>query len=382
MRLFHRNRAKVCGPEMLFEELEERIVMDASVDPATGVDDVFGHVTAHQVITSDHADTPANAVAAPRGSGDWNLEYSSDPSVAMEHVLNDHILTDVNGELGVPAPSITVNIVPPVTGIQTVVDLSGTVRINGDPTKEMHMVVTYNPRPDTSAGIASLSFKETTVLGVTIDEPGTGVLSSSWHIDGKVDSLNALLSTMQATLVSGFNGMAEIDVSLTDEDHLVTTNDAPLVDRTVYVPVSRAPFTPQITMPNPEVIPTGVVTPIPIPGDPNVLFVQDTDSHELGVVVRVDHGRLFVPQQPPGTMIPSITYFGTESATGTPLQNGPLVGIRGQLPDLQAALAGLQYQSFPNYRGPDTLTVFATDAGFRPVITGLTATSVTQLLIV
>jgi hypothetical protein len=367
MRFFHRNRAKVCGPEMLFEELEERIVMDASVDPTMGTVDGFGLVPAGQVEMHSHMDAVATP-ATTHEHGDWNLQYSSDPSVSMVQVLDDHVLADVNAELGTPPPSITLGSVPTVTDSQITVDLSSVIRIGGDPTEDLTLTLILNPRPLTSSGIYQVVIND--------------AVPTSLVLTGNVDIINQELSTLQATLISGFNGTAEIDVTLSDPELGTTPGGTQLVTRTVLIPVSRAPFDPVIDAPGPQTVTSGVLTPIPAIGDPNILSVSDTDSHELGVIVRVDHGILLVPLQPPDLMNPSVRFYGTEGPDGSPLPTGPLVGIRGQLPDLWNALAAIEYQSFPGYHGADNLTVYVTDRPFSPVTTGLTARAVTPITVV
>jgi hypothetical protein len=204
----------------LFEELEQRIVLDASVDSSI-------HDSLHS-----SSDSPNN----------WNLAYSSDPSISLDHVLDTADLAAYHGDLASPYPSITLGVVPPTNGA-SVVDLSGVVRINGSPTVDsMFCAITYNPRPGTSNGVNSLSFSETTAQDITITPPeeGDDVLSRTWLFEGRYDSINAILSTMQAQMSSSFSGNAEIDITLTDSDHENDATAAPLVTRTLYISVSSS----------------------------------------------------------------------------------------------------------------------------------------------
>ncbi len=57
MKWFFRARTRVCGPERFFEELESRIVLDASVD-ASGHDHPLGHHDFHGQFTAGARITP------------------------------------------------------------------------------------------------------------------------------------------------------------------------------------------------------------------------------------------------------------------------------------------------------------------------------------
>ncbi len=123
------HREVVCAADHMFEELEERIVLDASVD-ASVHHDASGGAEAHQ---------------------DWNLGYSSDPSATMDHVLNAGDLDGYHGDLGTPFPSVLLGVVPPSNGASAI-DLSGAFRVSGDPTKVLTVDITADPRAFTSSG--------------------------------------------------------------------------------------------------------------------------------------------------------------------------------------------------------------------------------------
>ncbi len=115
MKFAIRNRVRECKPIPLFEELEERIVLDASVDS-----DISGH-----------------ALDASHASQAWNLEYSSDPSVSITPVLNTSELA------GYKATLDTVTWVDPFGGTEThivtdaapqTVNLGGRFVVGPDPT--------------------------------------------------------------------------------------------------------------------------------------------------------------------------------------------------------------------------------------------------------
>ncbi len=101
MSLFS-NRVRECRPATMFEELEERIVLDASIDSTVHDNPLGGSDIAHG----------------------WNLEYSSDPSVSLDHLLDTSDLHAYPGDLGTPTPSITLGVVTPV-GSGSTVHLSG-----------------------------------------------------------------------------------------------------------------------------------------------------------------------------------------------------------------------------------------------------------------
>jgi hypothetical protein len=280
MGLFFGNRVVVRSGEHLFEELEERIVLDASVDATIHDNPHSGSDVVHQ----------------------WNLDYSSDPSVSIDHLLDTGHLAAYPGDLGTPYPSITLGVVPPTNG-DSVVDLSGAVRIVGATTITvagsevpplMHCVVTYNPRPWTSSGIQSLSFSQSTALDVTVTEPsGTGILSRSWQFDAPYDSLNAILATMQAHMTAGFTGNAEIDVTVTDPNHSLDTDSAPLVARTLYIPATAGTDAttagPVITYPD-SITATGGSTAIG--AFLNDVQIDDIKAHVVDVGISVYHGTI------------------------------------------------------------------------------------------
>ncbi len=262
MRFRDHHRARVCGPEIIFEELEQRIVLDASVDSTALGNHAGGPDLFHGLLSGlDQAMSPGHEDASHSGEGNWDLDYSSEPSAKMVQVLDHHDLALVDVELGTPLPGIQLYAVPTVRDGSLVADLSGAVRITGDPTQTMFMTIAADPRPLTSNGIGSLSFTDTTSADVTVS--GSGTL---WTLEGKVDSINAVLATMQATINTCFNGAAQIDITLTDSDHSTDTTDAPLVDRTLYVPVDRMPHEPLPTVPSPQLIPSNTWFALPVSG--------------------------------------------------------------------------------------------------------------------
>ncbi len=346
------NRVAVSGGEHLFEELEERIVLDATVDPTI-------HDNPHS--GSDHLHN-------------WNLDYSSDPSISMDHILDSGDLAAYPGDLGTPSPSITVGIVPPTNG-SPVVDLSGAVRVNGSTTAiSMHCVVTYNPRAMTSSGIQSLGFSEDTSFGVTITPPtGTDVLSRSWVIDAPYDSLNAILSTMQAHVKPGFTGNAEIDVTLTDPDHATDTSKAPLVTRTVYIPVTQGPAQsidgPVVTAPT-SITAAGGIGAVGVFGG---VDVTDIKAQVVDVGLAVYHGTIGGT-----TGIQGVQVIQNAPASSTATPPGSTAGdywvpswlfVRGNLTAINTYLGNLSYTHLDSYGtagdsvADDVLEIMVDDRG-------------------
>ncbi len=107
MRFRDHHRARVCGPEIIFEELEQRIVLDASMDSSALGNHAGGPDLLHGLLSGlDQAVSPSHENSRHAGEGDWNLDYSSDPTATMAQVLDHHDLALVDVELGTPVPGI------------------------------------------------------------------------------------------------------------------------------------------------------------------------------------------------------------------------------------------------------------------------------------
>ncbi len=77
MKSFFRTTTRVCGPERIFEELEPRIVLDASID-ASGHDHSLGNHDLHGLFTQavmddGSADHHAAAMTADGSDQDFNV---------------------------------------------------------------------------------------------------------------------------------------------------------------------------------------------------------------------------------------------------------------------------------------------------------------------
>jgi hypothetical protein len=363
MTFFHRDRARVCGPEVLFEELEERIVMDASVDPSVGAGDVFGQASFDHHTAHTGTDALLHGTATHEARGNWELGYSSDPSTTMASMLDVILLDGYDGTLSPVNLTVdnTTVLYPPFT---STIGLGGRIFVqNTDPDTAATVQVTLS----VPAGGAWTALTATAAGAATVTGSGTTVVL----IVGSDPDVNGTLSSLVGSLPSGFYGNTQIDVSAVDLGLLNPPN-----------PVSNDSLTaifvgdpPLVNAPLFQIVASNTLSPI------GGVFVDDIPVHELGVVVEVNHGTLVVPQQPPGLLIPSLTYFGTEGPDGAPLPVGPLVGVRGQLPELQAALAGLQYRSLPGFHGVDVLSIVATDGAFRPIL-GLSTLDTVPILVV
>ncbi|MBI5571831.1 MAG: DUF4347 domain-containing protein [Desulfomonile tiedjei] len=342
--------------------------------------DTAGNAVGQALVDRIAMYTQADVLASAHKTGqhhDWNLEYSSNPRVSQVDLFNASDLAGVTVELGTPLPAVTIIPVPPVTGGATVADLQGAVRINGDPTLEMHLVITANPRPLTSNGISSLSFSETTLFGITTFTPPTNTSGTQiWHMDGDYQSLNAVLATMQANLSSGFAGNAEIEITLTDPDHATDANVTPLVVQTLFVPVNAAAAGgggaassiatgfPVVTLPGAQT--TAGDTPILFTGA-NAVQVTDADSHVIDVALRVHHGILAITPDPSVHILkrpaehtaPDVGVFPIDATASWMYMTGPI-------PALNTTLSTLQYTRLAGWVGADRLDITADDRGFDP----------------
>jgi hypothetical protein len=323
----------------MFEELEQRIVLDASVDSIAVGSHAGGPDLFHGLQAEPGHVGPAVNASAHHG-GDWTLEYSSEPGSKMAQVIDHHDLALIDVELGSPLPGITLYAVQPVTDASIAADLSGAIRVTGDPTLELTMTLTPNPRPVNSYGIDTLS---------------------TTTITGHADDINATLATLYATINSCFNGFAEIDISLSDPDHSTNSDDSPLAVTTLYIPVDQTPHTPSVMVPGPQNnIPSDVAVPIPI-------SLADKDSNELSVFIKANHGIVTVPSagaDVEGLVHPPVLYYETLGADGRALDHGVRVNVKGPISNLNGALAGATYQSFPGYQGQDQVTVTVSDERF------------------
>jgi hypothetical protein len=97
MRLLLRNRPRICAPERSFEELEQRIVLDASVDcaadsPITDCAEILHHVS-HALSQSVTPDQDPGPEAAHGHDADFNVVLISDrlPDLnVLKHAASQH----------------------------------------------------------------------------------------------------------------------------------------------------------------------------------------------------------------------------------------------------------------------------------------------------
>jgi hypothetical protein len=343
-RLFA-HRATVCRPERLFEELEERIVLDASVDAS--LSDAPHH----------GADVAAH----------WNLEYSSDPSAHMNHVLDTADLGAYPGDLALaPPPSFNAAqmgpIIPAVPG--GVADLSGAVRILGTTATDMVVVVDYNPLQASENAIKSLTFTTNANSGVTITQPGSGITASTWQIEGPVDGVNAVLATMQANISSTATAAGHFMVSVTDADYADATTRAnsAFVIQNFYIPVTTSGGGTTTTTNNPA-IPTqpseidltlvDTAGGTPLFQGANLVTIADTATPMVDVGIRVAYGVLAGPAAPTGVqIIQSPPASGLATPPGAPGGTDWTAGwmyIRGNVDYVNEYLQDLTYRRFSTH---------------------------------
>ncbi|MBI5571832.1 MAG: DUF4347 domain-containing protein [Desulfomonile tiedjei] len=323
--------------------------------------DSLGHALVDRVALYTQADVFASAAKTGGPQHDWTLEYSSNPSVVMEQILDPATLQTVTTELY--PPSITLAAVPPVHRPPdligpAVVNLGGAIRVSDSPAEELTVTITPDQQPLINNAITGLSFSQV-VSNVTVTAVDSGLV-----MVGLPEGINEILSTLTATISSEAPaGIATIRVTA------VETASGGTADATFYIDVDRAPYTPQIQVPNFQTVTSGVLTTIPFPAssEPH-LRVTDTDSHDVGVIIQAFHGTVSVPSTP------GVVQYATNIPFG-PSIVGPVIGLRGDLPSLWSALHGLEYRSFPGYFGPDTITVNVNDLSYIPLRQpGLSAT--------
>jgi hypothetical protein len=362
MGILFAHKAAVCRPERLFEELEERIVLDASVDSALG--------------------------DAPHHAGDvaahWNLEYTSDPSAQMDHVLDAAALAGYPGDLALaPPPGFNTSQMGPIipTAPGGVADLSGAVRILGTSSTDMTVVVDYNPLKLSESAITGVTFTTNANSGVTITNPGSGTTdSSTWQISGPVDGVNAILATMQASISSTATAPGHFMVSVTDSDYAdpTTRTNSAFVVQNFYIPVLTSTSTSQ----NNPAIPTqpaqinlnGVSAGAPLFTGANLVTVSDTATPMVDVGIRVGYGVLAGAAAPTGVqIIQSPPASGLATPPGAPSGTDWTAGwmyIRGNVDYVNAYLQTLTYTRFSTHGNPlgdavidDYITISVDDRG-------------------
>ncbi len=174
----------------------------------------------------------------------WNLEYSSDTSAHMDHVLDAAALGGYPGDLALaPPPGFNTAQMGPIipTAPGGVADLSGACRIVGTSSTDMTVIVDYNPLKLSESAITGVTFTTNANSGVTITAPGSGTTdSSTWKIEGPVDGVNAILATMQASISSTATAPGHFMVSVTDADYAdaATRTNSAFVVQNFYIPVT------------------------------------------------------------------------------------------------------------------------------------------------
>jgi hypothetical protein len=359
MRSLFAHKSTVCRPERLFEELEDRIVLDASVDSASG-------------------DAPLHAADA---AAHWNLAYSSAPSTHMDHVLDAAALAAYPVDLALsPAPGFDTTHMGPIlpTAPGGVADLSGAVRIVGTSSVDMVVVVDFNPLKLSETSIDNISFTENADSGVTITAPGSGDTdTTTWQIVGAVDAVNAILATMQATMDSAATSPGHFMVSVTDSDYDTadTRSDSAFVVQNFYIPLANSTTTTTttddstsgsstssnssatladiVTYPT-EVDLNGVDTGAPMFTGTNAVVIEDPATPVIDVGIRVVYGTLSTTDpNPTGVQIIQRPYASSLAmppgvASGNDWTAGWLY-VRGNVDRINDWLETLVYTRFPTH---------------------------------
>jgi hypothetical protein len=268
MSFFFRNRVKQCSRVILFEELEERIVMDASVD-----DIAHSHPLSSDGLNSN-----------------WNLDYGSDSSATMNSLLDLGYLIDYEGNLGISSwTTFVATATYPFN--TTTASFSGMFQVT-DATAGSPCTAVIN----LPAG-GWTSFTATAVGGATINGGGGTVAGTTLSIVGTQADVNATLNTMFGTIPTGFTGNMTAIFTTFDNDPVPPN---PSDTKSFVATIGAGPsdvnwdVRPDFRLPNSEPLPGGsgsatadgtrVVT-VPLGGYFSVLSVDSTPVSKPNLVL-------------------------------------------------------------------------------------------------
>lgn len=349
-----RNRVRECKPLPMFEELEQRIVLDASVDSDVS-----------------HA------------SYGWDLEYASNPASSVAPVIEAGDLAAYQGTLS--PVEWAVGHRPSDAGINTIIvpggsgslgDENVTIwwQIGGDfyldpttdPTTDSNPIVTITS-PYTGGWV---NLQVDVAGGATVTGNGTADSPSrSLSIQGSVGAINSTLASLRGQFPEGYNTGNEWDPLLgvyvprtttlyfSAFDTEQPTGDPPSVpdntpDNSEYNAffVDGENATPTITAPRSQTLNQGI--PFEFTGT-HAISVQDLDWEweDMQLIyceVQVDNGRLDVLDTS------SLNRYSHDADYKT-------WQFEAYLPWINQALASLQYTGVK--AGIDTLTVTVNDWG-------------------
>lgn len=181
----------------------------------------------------------------------------------------------------------------------------------------------------------------------------TGNGSGTVTFTGTIAQVNAAMSGLAYQGNANFNGSDLLTIKVTDngKDNGNATTNGVLSSTVSSVAIAVSPVN---DAPASAVPPTQTVaedTALIFSGT-NAITISDIDAAATGletVTLSVTHGALTLGST---AGITSLTGNGSGTVTFT-----------GTLAQVNAAMAGLKYQSSPNYNGPDLLTVQVTDDG-------------------
>jgi hypothetical protein len=342
-----RNRVRECKPLPLFEELEQRIVLDASVD---------------------------SGFAQP-GYG-WDLEYASNPSTSLAPVIDAGELANYKATL----TNLTWGIDPSSYGTNTIVlpggagsvgqdgveiwwGLGGLAQIDGDTTTDSDPVcIVSSPY---GGGWSNLQVDE--ISGLTVTGNGTtDDPSRTISLSGPQGAINAALNSLRGQFPEGYNtgnywnGAAWVPnnttlyISAYDTEQPSTTvpnpTNNPVSGTFTAVFVDGENATPTITAPT--TVTLNQNSAFTFSGG-NLISVEDLDwewedMELLYCTVSVENGRLDLRDSS------SLNRYSHDT-------NYQTWQFEAYLPWINQALASLQYTGLQ--AGLDTLTVTVNDWG-------------------
>ena len=347
-----RNRVRECKPLPLFEELEQRIVLDASVDSGL-----------------------------THSSFGWDLEYASDPSASMSPLIDSGDLAEYEGTLspvtwlaGFGPGDVPTNWYTVPGGAGSVGDdnvdiwwqIGGDFLVDptSDDTVDSDPIVTITS-PYTGGWV---NLQVDNIAGATITGNGTvDNPSRSLSIQGSVGTINSVLSTLRGQFPEGYNTGNEwlggayvpqttwLYFSVYDTQEATTPPDPP-ADNTPDNQTYHGYFvdgenaTPTIT------VPTKVTVNQNVPfrfSDGNLISVEDLDwewedMELLYCTVSVDNGTIDIRDTS------SLNRYDHDADYQT-------WSFEAYLPWINQALASLEYTG--TQAGQDTLTVTVNDWG-------------------
>ena len=304
----------------------------------------------------------------------WATNIAAGPANEANQTLN-FIVSNDNAGLFTTQPTInpttgnlTYTLAPNANGIANVTvslqDNGGTANGGVDTSPATTFKITVNPVNDAPSFTKGANQTVAEDAGAqTIAGWATAI--SAGPPDEATQALNFLVNVNNPTLFSvgpaidpatgnltytsapNANGTAIVTVQLHDDGGTALGGVDTSAAQTFTINVTPVNDPPVFTLPNPQTVSED--TPLAIPG----LSLTDVDSGNspLVVTLAVTSGKL--------------TLGNTAGLTITAgSNNSSSIAFKGNLNDINAALAGLTYQGNLNFNGNDTLNLTANDQGF------------------